>query len=303
MSGVARGSAGTPRSRPCPASRCRAGRGRCRLGSSSRSASSPERAVSTRSRAGRGRVEQPDVLRLVVDDQDRDCRSAASVMPAPQLEEVAGPAAGRAAHADRLLDVAVEPGSKAPLPVVVHGERGDRDDRDVRRVVALARSSRSASVPSMPGSCRSIRTRSGGHRSREPDTVLPGRRLDHLVAGDARSTSRTSLRFFALSSTTRIRVGRSCAADPDVDRIWAARRTSSTSTAGSNPPFSATIGDLAAQPLSVLPVSHRLGGEDDDRRRPGRRRSAQAPPGRRIRPRLASASPGPRPRVAASVRS
>ena len=62
--------AGTPRSRPCPASRCRGGPGPCRPASRAASASSPGRRRPDVVPARRqDRLEQPDVRRLVVDDQ------------------------------------------------------------------------------------------------------------------------------------------------------------------------------------------------------------------------------------------
>ena len=73
------------------------------------------------------RLEQADVLRQVVDDQDR-----ASLTPS-----LRGAAEDRAnllrelADVQRLLDVGVEARRQEALSVVLHGERGECDDRDL----------------------------------------------------------------------------------------------------------------------------------------------------------------------------
>src|SRR3954471_1914898 len=99
---------------------------------------------------------------------------------ASQPEEVAHQL-GKATHADRLLDVPVEPGLESPPSVVVHGERSHRDHRDLA-VLGLS------DLPERLGSvdARELQIHQdevGALLVRQPHAVLPRRRLDHLIAG------------------------------------------------------------------------------------------------------------------------
>ena len=166
---------------------------------SSRSASSP---------AGGGqdgaapraqdRVEEPEVLRLVVDREDREVRVHPGCLPGQQP----GHLGGQGAHLQRLLEVAVEPVPLRPRVVGGHRERRDGDDRHRRErprrgsgAGPPTRRCRAAGGPSAPG--RGAPRRRGGRR---PPRWWPRRRGSPACC----STSRTSLRLSGLSSTTRI---------------------------------------------------------------------------------------------------
>src|SRR6266705_2243878 len=73
----------------------------------------------------------------------------------------------------------------------------------IPRVAGSARSRRSASIPSIPGSRMSIRTRLGcrSWARRTPSSPVSASMISYPLNVN---TSRTSLRFLSLSSTTRI---------------------------------------------------------------------------------------------------
>ena len=141
----------------------------------------PDAVRTVQPRGAQDRVEEPEVLRLVVDGEDRDVR----VHPAPRPGPAgAGHLHGQGAHLQRLLEVAVEPvwrSARAWSAGIANAVDGD--DRHLRGGASEARIRRSASDPSMPGSWRSMEHQVGALLDGETDPLLPGGGLDDAVAG------------------------------------------------------------------------------------------------------------------------
>ena len=144
-----------------------------RAGAARSSASAPELGGDDRVAARREhRLQQPDVLRQVVDDEDRaGLAHVRRLRPAPPA---GGDLAGKLAHVERLLEVAVEAGREEALAVVLHREGRERDDRDAGGR-GVGPQPASASTPSMPGSWTSISTRPGrsARASASPSSAVP----------------------------------------------------------------------------------------------------------------------------------
>ena len=122
------------------------------------------------------RVEQPEVLRLVVDGEDRDVRSI-GLPPRPSSR---AHLPGQGAHPQRLLEVAVEPVAQRPRPVLGHRERRHRDDGTAGVVRGADPAQRLRPVDA--GQLEVHQHQVGALLGGEPDAVLPGGRLDDAVA-------------------------------------------------------------------------------------------------------------------------
>ena len=113
------------------------------LGRGSSSASSPESRSPRGSPAGLSTASSSRTFcGWSSTTQDRLISSGSST--APVLAGSRAPGAGSVAHADRLLEVAVEAGAQRAVAVVLHRERGDRDHR---HVPACADSAAAAAAP------------------------------------------------------------------------------------------------------------------------------------------------------------
>ena len=139
------------------------------------------------------RLEQPDVRRLVVDDEHAWLRGVCRSCGASQLEEVAD-LLGKGAHADRLLDVPVEARLEGALAVVVHRERRHRDHRDraaprLRGSAAAPRRRRSPAAAGPSGSGRAISRAPAGHRPRPRSPRSPRSRSRSARPGPASGSS------------------------------------------------------------------------------------------------------------------